>query len=352
MDLSPVAAAISDEGIESRRQGDRPRRRRRPRFDRRRHRHRHHLRQGDRVGRPPARDERRAAEHPLARLRADRGRRLLHLHLRPDRLLPLGRSMELFRPHSGAPASRPRTAEEEGGSFLVSPGPRPDDLDAGALPLHDVGAEQGRLPEIQEALDKRAKTITESIEAAERQRKESDELLAEYRGAPRGGTRAGRRHQARARKAAETAEAEATAEGKEKREELVAAAKRDIEAETRRSLDQIRKEVADLTVLATEKVTRKSLNPGPESARRRGAQRGRLLHPPRAGDQQIAEGEGRSRIRRGPLRRGPRHRQARRDQGAARRSSPTRSPGTARCSSSCSAPTSPRPRSSRGDGEL
>ena len=44
-----------------RRQGDRPRRRRRARLDRRRHRHRLHLRQGDRVGRPPARDEGRAA---------------------------------------------------------------------------------------------------------------------------------------------------------------------------------------------------------------------------------------------------------------------------------------------------
>jgi F-type H+-transporting ATPase subunit b len=65
---------------------------------------------------------------------------------------------------------------------------------------------------------------------------------------------------ARARKAAETAEAEATVAGKEKREELVSQAKRDIEAETRRSLQQIRKEVADLTVLATEKVTRKSLS--------------------------------------------------------------------------------------------
>jgi len=65
---------------------------------------------------------------------------------------------------------------------------------------------------------------------------------------------------ARARKSAETAEAEATVAGKEKREELVNAAKRDIEAETRRSLEQIRKEVADLTVLATEKVTRKSLD--------------------------------------------------------------------------------------------
>jgi F-type H+-transporting ATPase subunit b len=53
--------------------------------------------------------------------------------------------------------------------------------------------------------------------------------------------------------------AEAGAEGKAKREELVAAARRDIEAETRRSLERIRKEVADLTVLATEKVTRKTL---------------------------------------------------------------------------------------------
>jgi F-type H+-transporting ATPase subunit b len=35
--------------------------------------------------------------------------------------------------------------------------------------------------------------------------------------------------------------------------------RRDIEAETRRAIDEIRREVADLTVLATEKVTRKTL---------------------------------------------------------------------------------------------
>jgi F-type H+-transporting ATPase subunit b len=35
--------------------------------------------------------------------------------------------------------------------------------------------------------------------------------------------------------------------------------RRDIEAETRRAIQEIRKEVADLTVLATEKVTRKTL---------------------------------------------------------------------------------------------
>jgi F-type H+-transporting ATPase subunit b len=151
--------------------------------------------------------------------------------------------------------------EEEGGSFLVSPGLG---LMIWTLILFLFTMwvlSKVAFPKIQEALDRRAKAIAESIEAAERQRQESDELLAEYRA-----RLAEAREQAddimtRARKAAETAEAEATAAGKEKREELVGAAKRDIEAETRRSLDQIRKEVADLTVLATEKVTRKSLTP-------------------------------------------------------------------------------------------
>jgi F-type H+-transporting ATPase subunit b len=115
-------------------------------------------------------------------------------------------------------------------------------------------------PKIQQALDKRAKTIAESIEAAERQRKESDELLEEYRKRLAEAREQADDIMARARKAADTAEAEATAAGKEKHDELLAAAKRDIEAETRRSLEQIRKEVADLTVLATEKVTRKALS--------------------------------------------------------------------------------------------
>ena len=149
--------------------------------------------------------------------------------------------------------------KNEGGSFLVSPG-----LGLMIWTLVFVVTmwvlSKVAFPKIQEALDRRAKVIAESIEAAERQRKESDELLEEYRA-----RLAEAREQAddimlRARKAAETAEAEASAAGREKREELVDQAKRDIEAETRRSLQQIRKEVAELTVLATEKVTRKSLD--------------------------------------------------------------------------------------------
>jgi F-type H+-transporting ATPase subunit b len=156
-------------------------------------------------------------------------------------------------------AAVPFAKEESGGSFLVSPGLGLMIWTLVLFLLTMWVLSKVAFPRIQEALDKRAKAIGESIEAAERQRRESDELLEEYRGRLAEAREQADDIMARARKAAETAAAEATAAGKEKREELVSAAKRDIEAETRRSLEQIRKEVADLTVLATEKVTRKSL---------------------------------------------------------------------------------------------
>jgi F-type H+-transporting ATPase subunit b len=149
--------------------------------------------------------------------------------------------------------------EDEGGSFLVSPGLG---LMIWTLVLFLFTMwVLGRwaFPRIQEALEKRANAIRESIEAAEGQRAEADALLAEYRQRLTEAREQAEDIVARARKASEAAIAEAAAEGKQKREELVAAARRDIEAETRRSLEQIRKEVADLTVLATEKITRKSL---------------------------------------------------------------------------------------------
>jgi F-type H+-transporting ATPase subunit b len=115
-------------------------------------------------------------------------------------------------------------------------------------------------PRIQEALEKRAAAIRENIEAAERQRQEADKMLEEYRARLKEAREQADDIMARSRKAGETAKAELAAEGKQRREELLAAAKRDIEAETRRALEEIRKEVASLTVLATEKVTRKSLD--------------------------------------------------------------------------------------------
>jgi len=150
--------------------------------------------------------------------------------------------------------------EEEGGSFLVSPG-----LGLMIWTLLLFLITMGVLakfafPKIGEALEKRANAIRENIEASEKQREEADKLLAEYRERLREAREQADDIVARARKASEAAVAEASSEGKTRREELVAAARRDIETETRRSLEQIRKEVADLTVLATEKVTRKSLD--------------------------------------------------------------------------------------------
>jgi F-type H+-transporting ATPase subunit b len=153
------------------------------------------------------------------------------------------------------------SGEDEGGSFLVSPGLG---LMIWTLVLFLFTMwvlSKVAFPRIQEALDRRANAIRESIDAAERQRQEADELLAEYRQRLTEAREQAEDIAARARKAAEAAVAEASEEGKAKREELVAAARRDIEAETRRSLEKIRKEVADLTVLATEKVTRKALDP-------------------------------------------------------------------------------------------
>jgi len=151
-------------------------------------------------------------------------------------------------------------SEGGSGSFLVSPA-----LGLMIWTLIAFGAtlfvlSRFALPRIGEALEKRANTIRESIDAAEKQRAEADRLLAEYRERLREAREQADDIVARARKAADAAEADAAASGREKREELVAAARRDIEMETRRSLERIRKEVADLTVLATEKVTRKTLD--------------------------------------------------------------------------------------------
>ena len=133
-------------------------------------------------------------------------------------------------------------------------------MDAARVRRDDVLPQRFAFPRISEALEDRANAIRKNIEESEHQREEADKLLAEYR---KRLTEA--REQAddiigRARSAADNLKSEATDEGKAKREELVAAARKDIEVETRRSLEKIRKEVADLTVLATERVTRETLD--------------------------------------------------------------------------------------------
>jgi F-type H+-transporting ATPase subunit b len=116
-------------------------------------------------------------------------------------------------------------------------------------------------PRIAEALDRRRRAIEESIDHAERTKREADELLEEYRARLREAREQADDIVVRARRAADSLADETKAAASKQREEMLAASRREIEAETRRALDEIRKEVANLTVIATEKVTRKSLTP-------------------------------------------------------------------------------------------
>ena len=115
-------------------------------------------------------------------------------------------------------------------------------------------------PRISEALGRRQQAIEESIDTAERTRTEADKLLEEYRERLKEARAQSDEIVQRARQAAETHEQEAKGRSQEILEEAAKRAERDIEAATARALSDIRREVADLTILATEKVTRKTLN--------------------------------------------------------------------------------------------
>jgi F-type H+-transporting ATPase subunit b len=151
------------------------------------------------------------------------------------------------------------SSEDEEGSFLVSPSVG---LMVWTLVLFGVSLFilwKVAFPRIAEALDRRQKAIEDSIDTAERTRREADELLAEYRERLTAARQQADDIVARARKAGEQAEADLVVKGRERREELLEQARKDIETETRRAIQEIRAEVADLTILATEKVTRKTL---------------------------------------------------------------------------------------------
>jgi F-type H+-transporting ATPase subunit b len=162
---------------------------------------------------------------------------------------------------SGLADILPLAASDSGGSFLVSPkiGLMIWTLLAFGLTL--IVLNKVAFPRIAEALDKRRRAIEESIEQAQRAKHEADELLEEYRARLREAREQAEDITVRARKAADSLADQAKAEASKQREELLARTRRDIEAETRRALEEIRKEVANLTVIATEKVTRKSLTP-------------------------------------------------------------------------------------------
>lgn len=150
--------------------------------------------------------------------------------------------------------------KSSGGSFLVSPNVG---LMIWTLIVFGISIfilAKFAFPRIQSALDRRQQAIEESIDASERVKREADVLLEEYRERLKDARGQAEDIVQRASKAAENHQSESVAEAKRRREEMMDQARRDIEQETRRAIQEIRKEVAGLTVAATEKVTRKSLS--------------------------------------------------------------------------------------------
>ena len=115
-------------------------------------------------------------------------------------------------------------------------------------------------PRIRKALDERRETIEESINSAARSREEADKVLAEYRERLKDSRAQAEEIVQRARQAADTHEHESKERGQEIIAEATKRAERDIEVASKRALDDLRREVADLTIMATEKVTRKALD--------------------------------------------------------------------------------------------
>ena len=115
-------------------------------------------------------------------------------------------------------------------------------------------------PRIGEALDQRSKKIEGDIDAAEHTRLQADKVLDEYRERLKEARSQSDEIVQRARQAADVHEHEAKERGQEVIADATQRAEREIQAATQRALDDIRQEVADLTIMATEKVTRKTLD--------------------------------------------------------------------------------------------
>jgi len=150
-------------------------------------------------------------------------------------------------------------AEEGGSTWLITPNVGMTIWTLVVFSVSLVVLTKAVFPQIRAALDKRQAAIEESIDAAARTRQEADALLVEEQR-----RLAEARQQAdeiveRARQAAATVEAEARQNAQARGEQMLEQTRRDIEAESRRMLDDIMRDVAELTVLATERVTRKTL---------------------------------------------------------------------------------------------
>jgi F-type H+-transporting ATPase subunit b len=113
---------------------------------------------------------------------------------------------------------------------------------------------------IQKTIDERRERIRDSLAAADHAREEARKLLEEHRKLIAQARQQAEEIRNDVRRDAEALRERAREEAEADRQRRLQETTRQIEAETARSLAQIRREVADLTMLATAKVTGKVLD--------------------------------------------------------------------------------------------
>jgi F-type H+-transporting ATPase subunit b len=112
---------------------------------------------------------------------------------------------------------------------------------------------------VQAMIEERRARIREALDEADNARTEAQKLVEEHRATMAQARGQAEEILAEARKVAESQKRRLRDELEEDRQRRLEETSRQIEAETARALQEIRSEVADLTVIATQKVTGKVL---------------------------------------------------------------------------------------------
>jgi len=113
---------------------------------------------------------------------------------------------------------------------------------------------------LQRIIDERRARIQESMDAAEETRTEAQRLLGEYRQTLTQVRAEAQEILERSRAAGDKAREELTGEARKQADRIVRDAHQQIERDKNAALRELRHQIADLTALATEKVTVRSLD--------------------------------------------------------------------------------------------
>jgi F-type H+-transporting ATPase subunit b len=113
---------------------------------------------------------------------------------------------------------------------------------------------------IQKIIDERRQRIRESLEEADRARDEARRLLEEHRALMNDARGQAEEVLSEARRVGDAQRERLREELEAERQRRIEDTRKQVEAETRRALEQLRAEVAELTVIATARVTGKVLD--------------------------------------------------------------------------------------------